>query len=371
MQARDISNHEELMRRALAAAELGRGRTRPNPMVGCVIVKNGKILATGYHAKAGEAHAEVDALRKAGARARGADVYVTLEPCAHHGRVGPCTEQLIAAGVRRIYVGARDPNPRVNGRGLRRLRQAGLEVHLGILAGECRCLNEAFEHYITSKRPFVISKTAQSLDGRVATRTGESRWVTSEEARLAGHRLRNETDAIMVGVGTVLADDPELTCRLPRGRDPVRIIIDSQARTPAGAKLVRLAATSSAPTWLVTTDAAPTNRCRALLRQGVELILCKQRRGQVDLDDMLDQLGARELLTVLVEGGPTLLGSLFDAQLVNKVHSFVAPLIIGGTEARSAIGGRGAAHLADSVRLDAMSVATVGPDLLLTGYPRY
>ncbi len=239
---------EDYMRQALAAAELGRGRTRPNPMVGCVVVKSGKVVAIGHHAKAGQPHAEVEALRVAGARARGADVYVTLEPCAHWGRTGPCAQALIAAGVRRVFVGMRDPNPLVHGRGLRALARAGIEVELGVVADECRHLNEAFAHYITTHRPFVVAKVAQSIDGRVATRTGESRWVTSEPARLFGHHLRDACDGILVGSGTVLADDPELTCRLPGGRDPVRIVVDSVARTPPTAKLVRITSTSSAPT---------------------------------------------------------------------------------------------------------------------------
>lgn len=357
------------MRAALDAAKLARGRTRPNPMVGCVVVKGGRIIATGYHKKAGCAHAEVEALQQAGTRARGADIYVTLEPCSHYGRTGPCCEALIAAGVRQVFVGARDPNPVVDGRGLRRLRQAGVKVRLGILADECRRLNEAFEHFMLKKQPFTVAKMAQSLDGRVATRTGQSRWITGEDARLAGHRLRDELDAIMVGVGTVLADDPELTCRIEGGRDPVRIVVDTKARTPTTSRIVSVGRRSQAPTVVVVGANAAARRIRALERAGADIVVCRERGGKVDLKAMLTELGKRELLSVLIEGGPMLLGAFFDARLVCKVHAFVAPLILGGMEAKSAVGGLGVSQLADGVHLERVSFDRVGDDFQLIGYP--
>jgi len=363
--------HEDYMREALAQAELGRGRTRPNPMVGCVIVKNGRIIAAGHHARAGLAHAEVVALAAAGERARGADAYVTLEPCSHVGRTGPCAQALIAAGVRRVFVGVRDPNPLVHGRGLRALTRAGIDVQVGVLGEPCLRLNEAFAHFIVAHRPYVIAKVAQSLDGRVATRTGASRWVSGEPARAFGHALRNACDGIMVGSGTVLADDPALTCRLDGGRDPLRIVVDTLARTPPLAKVVQAARRSAAPTLIATTSRASETRRRALVRAGAEVFVCRQRRGRVDLECLLDELGRRELLSVLVEGGPTLLGAMFDSHLVHKLHAFVAPLIIGGAEALSSVGGVGPALLRDAVQLGALELVPVGADLMVTAYPRY
>jgi len=370
MTARGARTHEELMRLALALAERGRGRTRPNPIVGCVIAKRGRVIATGFHRRAGRPHAEVEALRVAGGRARGADVYVTLEPCNHTGRTGPCTEALIAAGVRKVFVGMRDPNPLVHGKGVRCLERAGIEVEVGVLGDECRVANEAFAWFIRHGRPYVVVKTAQSLDGRVATRTGESRWVTAKPARRFGHELRNACDAILAGVGTVLADDPLLTCRMRGGRDPIRVVVDTHARTPPRARVVQAGRRSRAPTWIAVGEGAPGRRVRALERAGAEVIVCRERRGRIDLEHLLDELGRRELLSVLVEGGPTLLGALFDAGLVHKLYAFVAPLVIGGTGALSAVGGRGVAQLADAARLADLTCRGVGPDLLLVGYPR-
>lgn len=360
--------HGELMQRALEEAERARGRTSPNPLVGCVIARGQRIIAVGHHARAGEAHAEVAALRRAGTAARGADVYVTLEPCNHHGRTGPCTEALIAAQVKRVFVGARDPNPVVNGRGIRRLRAAGIEVHTGVLAAECRQLNEAFEWAMGHRRPWVVAKLAQSLDGRVATRTGESQWITSPAARRAGHALRNSLDAILVGVGTVRADDPALTCRLRGGRDPIRVVLDTHASLSPTAAVVRLGQTSKAPTWICVAQDAPARRRLALERAGAETLVCKVTgTGQLEVDSVLEQLLAREVLSVLVEGGPQVLGSFFDAQAVNKVVAFVAPRILGGKAARLGVEGLGVAHLRDALELTWVSTQAVGPDLMLVG----
>ncbi len=366
MAAGKLSAHG-LMTRALREAARGRGRTRPNPMVGCVIAKGSRVIAVGHHARAGLPHAEVVALRRAGARARGADVYVTLEPCDHHGRTPPCTEALIAAGVRRVIVGMRDPNPLVDGRGLRCLRRAGIEVEVGVAAEACAALNEAYLCAVREHRPFVALKLAQSLDGRVATRAGESRWITGEAARAAGHRLRNEYDAILVGVGTVVADDPRLTCRVKGGRDPIRIILDTHARTPLGSQVVRLAKKSQAPTWIVVGPRAPITRRAALARAGAEVVVCKTKRRHIDVNALLALLHQRDLLSVLVEGGPTVAGSFLDARRIDKLHAFVAPLLIGGARARSAVEGLGAARLSDALALSAVETERVGDDLALTG----
>jgi diaminohydroxyphosphoribosylaminopyrimidine deaminase / 5-amino-6-(5-phosphoribosylamino)uracil reductase len=367
--ARAMSKHEQWMRLALKEAERAIGRTRPNPLVGAVIVKNGRLLAKGFHKRAGLAHAEVEALQKLGGRAPGADVYCTLEPCNHMGRTGPCSEALIAAGVRRVFVGMRDPNPIVDGRGLRKLRAAGIEVHLGLLEDECLRLNEAFTHFITTRRPYVIAKIAQSLDGRVATHTGESKWVTSEAARREGHVLRNACDAVLVGIGTVLADDPELTCRVRGGRDPLRVVVDTQARTPTRARVVRIARSSKAATMIAVGTGAPRRRTKQLEAAGAQLMFCKERRGVIDLEDLVKQLGKLELLSVLVEGGPTLLGGFFDRGLVNKLHAFIAPRVVGGQGALSSVGGEGVARLRDSMWLKDVRVSSVGDDLWITGYP--
>lgn len=359
--------HADLMERALREAAKAHGRTRPNPMVGCVIARDGQILAVGHHARAGTAHAEVVALRRAKGRAKGADVYVTLEPCNHEGRTGPCADALIAAGVKRVFVGVRDPNPIVNGRGIRRLRKAGIIVEVGTCAAACRALNEAFFFAVTHRRPWVVAKLAQSLDGRIATRTGASQWITGPAARQVGQGLRNTLDAIMVGAGTVLADDPSLTCRLRGGRDPVRVVLDTGARLPPRAKIFGIAKTSGAPTWVFVGPDASARRRRALERAGAETIVCPLRGTRVDPEAVMQALFTRGLLSVLVEGGPTLMGALFDAQLVNKVYAFVAPMIIGGDGARSSVGGHGIAVLSRALRLAPVETSQVGADLLITG----
>ncbi|MFC1611860.1 bifunctional diaminohydroxyphosphoribosylaminopyrimidine deaminase/5-amino-6-(5-phosphoribosylamino)uracil reductase RibD [Myxococcota bacterium] len=358
----------ELMQRALQEAEKARGRTRPNPLVGCVLARGGEIVAVGHHARAGGPHAELVVLRRAGDAARGADLYVTLEPCNHHGRTGPCTDALIEAGVRRVFVGALDPNPRVNGKGIRRLRRAGLQVEVGILSEACRRLNEAYACFITRVRPFVVAKMAQSLDGRVATRLGHSKWISGERARAVGHQLRNHLDAILVGRGTVSADDPRLTCRARNGRDPIRVVLDTQARTSPDARIIRLARRSRAPTWIAVDSGAPARRRAALESGGAETISCRVSGGRIVIPDLLSRLAEREVMSLLVEGGPSVLGSFFDAGLVDKLHAFVAPMVIGGDGAFSSVGARGVGRLPDAWRLSELDVSQVGDDLMITGY---
>ena len=348
-----MGSHETYMRIALTEAAKATGKTRPTPMVGCVVVRKGEVVAKGYHERAGKAHAEQVALRRAGARAEGADVYVTLE-----------------AKVARVFVGMRDPNSLVDGRGIRRLRRAGIDVQMGILRDECTQLNEAFAHYIRENTPFVIAKLAQSIDGRVATRTGQSKWITGEKARKFGHQIRRAVDGIVVGVGTVLADDPELTCRVRGGSDPIRIIIDSKARTPVDAKVIRAAASSKAPTWVVVGEKATKKKVAALEQAGAEVIRMPLVAGRVDLETLMAELGERELLSILVEGGPTLMGSFFDAGLVHKVHALVAPMVIGGEQARSSVEGAGVDELKEACQLKRLELDQLGPDVLLTGYTR-
>jgi diaminohydroxyphosphoribosylaminopyrimidine deaminase/5-amino-6-(5-phosphoribosylamino)uracil reductase len=355
------------MQRALAEAAQALGHTHPNPLVGCVVAHGLRIVAVGHHRRAGGPHAEVVALRRAGARARGADVYVTLEPCSHVGRTGPCAEALIAARVRRVFVGSRDPNPQVLGRGIRRLRAAGIEVQVGLLAAQCRRLNAAFFFAMAHGRPKVTAKLAQSLDGRVATAGGESKWITGPAARRHGHLLRGLHDAILVGVGTVLADDPLLTNRSRRGRNPQRIVLDTHARTPVTAQLLRPGAPGDAQPIIVTGPSPSAQRCAHLIRCGAQILPCRlNAQGRVDVVELLQSLAQREVRSVLLEGGPTVLGAFFDAGLVDHLQAFLSPSIIGGEQARSSVLGQGAASLRLRHRLKHLQWQTLGSDLLLS-----
>lgn len=355
------------MGRALQAARKGLGHTSPNPAVGAVVVKNSRVLAVGYHARAGEAHAEVAALSQVGEAARGATLYSTLEPCNHQGRTGPCTKAILRAGIARVVIGTLDPNPLVAGGGVRRLRRGGIEVVTGVLQDACRELNEAYNYAIVERQPYVVLKTATSLDGRIATRTGDSQWITGPKARARGRALRAHLDAIVVGVQTVLADDPQLTARIPGARDPLRVVMDSQLRTPLGSTLVKTA--GQTPTLVLTTRAAPASARTALEAAGVQVVaLRKTRAGQVDPAAALKLLHARGVNSVLLEGGATLVGSFADAGLIRKVFAFVAPVLIGGRDAPGAVGGRGPKALSQALRLHSTQVEQVGDDLLMIGY---
>lgn len=357
---------EEFMREALQLARNAEGRTSPNPMVGAVIVRDGRIVAVGWHRKAGTPHAEVHALRMAGDLAKGATLYVTLEPCAHYGRTGPCAKAVVEAGIRRVVIAMQDPNPLVAGKGIRILREAGVEVTCGVLEEEARKLNEVFLKWITEKMPFVVLKTAMSLDGKIATRTGASQWITGEAARLRVHRYRDRYDAILVGIGTVLADDPSLTTRLPdgTGRNPVRIIVDSKARTPLVAKVV---ADKAARTIIAVTEAAPEARVAALRAAGVEVLIAG-RGPQVDLRLLCRQLGQQDICSIFVEGGGSIGFSFLQAGLVDKLHAFIAPKLIGGRTALTPVEGEGFAELKDAVELRDMEAEQLGADLLVTAY---
>jgi len=359
------------MRRALALAAQGRGRTSPNPMVGAVIVRDGQVVGEGYHQRAGTPHAEIHALRQAGERARGGTLYVNLEPCNHYGRTPPCTEAILAAGLAEVHMAMLDPNPLVNGRGRARLEEAGVRTVVGELEEEARELNEAFITYITTGRPLVIAKFASSLDGKIATRTGQSRWISGEAARRRVHELRDAVDAILVGADTVIADDPLLTTRLPdrEVRHPLRIVADSRGRVPLEARLFDPALPGR--TLVAATPAFPPERRAALEDRGVEvLLLPADPQGRVDPRALLEALGRREVTSLLLEGGGTLLEAFFRAGLVDKVLAFIAPLIVGGREAPTAVAGEGFARLEEAVRLERVRVEWVGEDLLVSGYPR-
>lgn len=357
------------MRRALALAARGRGTTSPNPMVGAVVVRNGEIVGEGWHERAGEPHAEVHALRHAGDRAKGAVLYVTLEPCSHWGRTGPCTEVIIQAGIAEVVLAVRDPNPKVAGRGVQRLRAAGLIVREGVLAAAAARLNEIFFHWITQQRPFCVAKYAMTMDGKIATATGESKWISSAASRARVQALRHELDGILVGVGTVIADDPQLTCRLPGGRQPLRVILDSQGRLPLTA---HVATTPDAKTLIATTAAGAARLAGALAgREHVSVLtVAADACGRVALPDLLAQLGERQVTSLLIEGGSTVLGSFFAAQLIDKAQVYLAPLIIGGQNSPGPVGGPGVDRLALAQRFAITDCQAVDTDLLITAYPR-
>ncbi|QBS38154.1 bifunctional diaminohydroxyphosphoribosylaminopyrimidine deaminase/5-amino-6-(5-phosphoribosylamino)uracil reductase RibD [Thermaerobacter sp. FW80] len=358
------------MRRALALAARARGRTHPNPMVGAVIVREGTVVGEGFHRRAGSPHAEVEALRMAGPRARGATLYVTLEPCCHHGRTPPCTDALIAAGLRRVVVAMPDPDPRVAGKGIAVLAAAGIDVAVGLEEAAARRLNEAYIVHRRLGRPMVTAKYAMTLDGRIATARGDSRWVTGARARRWVHRLRDRVDAILVGVGTVLADDPELTVRLhPGGRDPIRIVLDSRARTPPTARVVQVARRSPAPTWVAVTPAAPAPRVRRLEAAGARILTIPAGPdGRVALPHLLRTLAAEGVVHLLVEGGATVHGAFFGAGLVDRVVALVAPKLVGGAAAPGPIGGQGVDRMDEAPVLSGVFVRRLGRDWLIGGY---
>jgi len=355
-----------LMRLALDAARRADFRTTPNPMVGCIVAKHGAVLATGWHERAGLPHAEVVALDLAGESARGADLFVTLEPCTVHGRTPPCVERVIAARPSRVVVAMMDPNPRVAGAGVRRLREGGIEVVTGVLESEATALNRFYSKHIATGMPYVTAKFAASLDGRVATTSGESRWITSEESRRLAHRLRHEHDAVLVGVGTVLADDPRLTARLDAARQPLRVVLDATLRTPPDARLV--SREPGGALIVAAAGAAPDGRRRELERHGAEVVEVARCGEHIDLTAVLRMLGSRDVISVLIEGGPTLLGSAFDAGAVDRVVAMLALRIIGGARAPAAVAGQGVPALAAAGPLQDVSVQRCGPDIVVTGY---
>lgn len=352
---------KRFMRRALALARRAVGRTFPNPLVGAVIVREGKVVGEGYHHRAGAPHAEILALRRAGRRSRGASLYCTLEPCAHHGRTGPCVEAIIRAGIRRVYVATKDPNPVNAGRGLACLRQAGIFVRKGFLEDEARGLNEPFMHAMAHQRPLVTVKIAQSLDGRVATRQGHSQWITSASSRAHAHEARRFYDAIAVGIGTVLSDDP---CLEPADRDHVltKIVIDSHLRIPLSARLL-----STRQPVIVASVKKNLRKERELNQRGAQVFYTHARGGRVDLRDFLRQLHHKEIRHLLVEGGPTLIGSFLDARLADKLVAYVAPSLIGGAGALSSVLGRGVDSPSRAVRVVGMSCRCLKNDWLLEG----
>lgn len=367
-----VPSPAEWMRRAAREGYRALGRTAPNPPVGAVLVRDGHLVGRGHTAPPGGPHAEIVALREAGPAARGATLYTTLEPCAHFGRTPPCVDAIVAAGVSTVYAAAIDPFPAVAGRGVARLRAAGLAVTVGVGEDEAQELHGAYMHRLATGRPEVTAKWAMTLDGKIATRTGHSRWITGPEARLEVHRLRDRVDAILVGVNTVLADDPLLTTRLPAAdagaggpHHPLRVVLDSRGRTPPDAAVLRPSASGRA--LIACTTAVPPSRRDAWRDAGAEVVALDGAGPGVDLPSLLDLLGARGVNSLLVEGGGTTLASFFAAELVDRAWVFIAPKLVGGREAPGPLAGTGVATMHGAVQLGRLSARWLGADLLLTG----
>ena len=358
------------MELALSLARRALGSVSPNPAVGAVVAKDGEVLGEGWTQPPGETHAEVVALAQAGQRAAGATLYTTLEPCNHHGRTRPCTQAIIDAGIAEVHSAMADPNPNVPGGGQSRLQEAGLKTVAGEREQEARKVVEAYLKFVTTGLPFVTAKFAMSLDGKIATRTGDSRWITGPEARRYAHVLRATHDAIMVGINTVLADDPRLTARHDEGtalsEQPLRIVVDSRGRTPDDARLL-----DEPGQTIVAVARADSSKRSRLLDRGVDVEELPAEDGLVDLSALLGRLGRREITSVLVEGGGALLGSLFDLRLVDKVVAFVAPAIVGGSGAPAPVAGAGVERIAEAVRLSRVETQQLGPDLAIIGYCQY
>src|SRR5229473_3745714 len=352
---------------ALNEAAKGLGRTHPNPVVGAVVARGAQVLGLGHHRKAGGAHAEVEALREAAKKARGADLYVTLEPCNHQGRTPPCTDAILSAGIARVFIGSIDPNPLVKGKGAQRLRAAGVAVRTGVLGEACDAANEMWFKFITRKLPWVVLKAAVTLDGKLATASGDSRWVSGPRSREMAHALRDELDAVLVGIGTALADDPRLTARGRGQRDPVRVVVDSAARLPPDARVLRQR--SQAPTLVACTLRADPRRVKALQRAGAGIVRCRaDRAGRVDLKDLLRLLAGRGLTSVLVEGGARIHGGFLSQRLWDELYLFIAPKVSGeGALSWAGFEGPGRMDQAPGVRI--VDSTRVGDDLLVTARP--
>ena len=355
----------EYIRRAMELAERGVGFTNPNPMVGAVIVKGGKVIGEGWHERCGELHAERNAFKNCTVSAEGATMYVTLEPCCHYGKTPPCTEAIIEHGIARVVVGMEDPNPLVAGKGIALLREAGIEVICGVEEEALREQNRVFLKYISTKLPWVAMKTAMTLDGKIATRTGNSKWITGTEARAYVHELRHRFMAILVGIGTAVADDPLLNCRIEgRGvRQPIRVVVDSNARLSLDSQLVKTA--GEYHTIVAHTRFAPEERVKALRETGVEMLLCKEKEGLVDVRNLLELLGQFGIDSILLEGGGSLNYTFLAEGLVDELYAFIAPKIVGGMNAKTPVEGAGMESMADAINLELKNILNIGDDVLL------
>lgn len=360
-----LSYDEKYMRLAMQLAGNAIGRTSPNPLVGAVIVKDNRVVGCGWHRKAGTPHAEVHALNQAGELAQGADVYVTLEPCAHYGKTPPCAKALVEAKVKNVYGGLLDVNPKVAGKGFKILEDAGIHVEYGFLQDELRKQNEVFFKWIEHKKPFIVLKAAMTLDGKIATATGQSKWITNETSRAYGYKLRDIYDGIMVGINTVIEDNPMLTARVDGGKNPIRIVVDSSLRIDINANVVQ---DKSAKTIIATTDKADKDKILKLQAQDVDVIVVdKDKNDKVDIEKLLDILGQQNICSILVEGGATLSGSFVAKKLVDKVYFFIAPKIIGGKEAKTPVAGTGILNLQEALALKDIQIEKLEEDVLIIG----
>ena len=363
-----IMNDRDFMKIALELAAKGKGYTSPNPMVGAVVVKDGKIVGKGWHEKAGSPHAEVNAIADAGDQAAGSTIYVTLEPCNHQGRTPPCTQKILSAGIQHVVMAMTDPNPDVSGGGAGFLLQNGITVASGVRETEARRLNECFIKYITTKRPFVTLKSAATLDGRIATRTGDSKWVTGESSRKYVHELRHENDAIMVGVNTVKADNPSLTTRLEdkKGLDPIRIVLDSQLSIPENSKILQIP--SGSDTLIITGNSESSPKREAILKTGVKIIDTPLKDGRIDLNPLMDQLGKMGITSLLIEGGARVAASALQAKIVDKINFFYAPKILAGDDGVPMCSGTGPELMAGSIPVRDIRVRQFDNDVMIEGY---
>ncbi|SKA74027.1 diaminohydroxyphosphoribosylaminopyrimidine deaminase [Clostridium sp. USBA 49] len=356
------------MQRALELAKKGIGYTNPNPLVGAVIVKNGRIIGEGYHQIYGGNHAEINAFKNATEDVKGATMYVTLEPCSHYGKTPPCANAIVEKGIKKVIIGLIDPNPEVSGRGIKILKDNGIEVITGVLEEEGRKLNEIFLKYITTKQPFCIMKTAMTLDGKIATFTGDSKWITGKTSRNFVHQLRHRVAGIMVGVGTILKDDPMLTTRLENGEgsDCIRIIVDSNARIPIESKVLNI--NSKAKTIVAVTEKAENDKIEALKEKGAEIIITPSKNEKVDLVFLMKKLGERKIDSILLEGGSELNYSALESGIVDKINAFIAPKIIGGMKAKTPVGGKGRAFINEAISINKIDIKRFEDDILIEGY---
>ena len=358
-------NEEAYMRRALRLARRGWGKVMPNPMVGTVIVKGGKIISEGYHRRPGERHAEIVALEKIGRRASGCTMYVNLEPCAHYGRTPPCVERIIVAGVKRVVIAMKDPNPLVCGKGIRKLRKAGIHTEVGLLQEEAESLNEMFIKFIKKGVPFVIVKAAMTLDGKIATAGGSSKWISGEKARKFSHKLRSGVDGILVGINTVIRDDPQLNVRYWGSlRHPRRIIVDSRCRIPLNAGVF----SEGADVIIATCLDCPRGKKEKLQKMGAEVLMFKGSDGKVDLTELVNELGERGVTSLLIEGGGEIIASALSCGIVDKLFFFIAPKIAGGRRAPTPVEGEGVGNISEAIVVSRMKIRHLGEDILVEGY---
>lgn len=357
--------HEKFMQMALELARKAEGRTSPNPLVGSVIVKDGKIIGKGFHSAVDMPHAEIAAMDSVKDKnlLKGATVYVNLEPCCHYGRTGPCTKELIAAGIGEVYAAMLDPNPKNNGSGAEELRKAGIKVNIGINRDKAKKMNEAFCKYITTKKSFVIMKTAMSLDGKTATKTGQSKWISSEQSRRYVHELRHKVDAVMVGINTVLNDNPRLTTRIKNGKNPIKIILDSKLRIPLDARIFE-----QGDVLVATTPSYDRKKKVALEKKGVGVIVVRKNTKRVDLTELMKELALRDIIHIMIEGGSEVNASALKAGIVDKMIYFISPKIIGGVDAKPAIGGSGIRYMEEALNLKDVQIKQLGPDIVMEGY---